>query len=322
MSYPSLKHASTLLLAASALGLAAEGAHGVLAAGPERILFSSNRADPDKFNVYSVGPEGGIPKQLSKGEAREFDPSLSPDGTHIACVVLGSPQMPLTDVYVMDADGKNRKRLTQGGAMAFEPQWSPDGKQISYSTLTPAPGAAPKAQVMVVGVDGKNGRQVGEGLFPSWSHDGKRLLYTTMTMVNGMVEPQLHSMNVDGTEDKRVGEGVAIMAQYSPDGKQIVFMGDGGNNQPDLWVMNADGTGRKQITKTEDIEIGPLWSADGKRIFFTRTPRVPQNPPKSKIMAIDADGKNEKAITGGEALDLTGGAFLFMQRGREQPAGK
>ena len=322
MPYPSLKHAGALALTVGALCLAADGAHRVLAAGPERILFSSNRANPDQFNVYAIGPEGGIPKQLSKGAEREFDPSLSPDGKHIACVVLTNPQNPLTDVYVMDMDGKNRQRLTKGDAMTFEPQWSPDGKQIAYSTLTPAPGAAPKAQVMVVDADGKSAHRVTEGMFPSWSHDGKRLLYTTMNTVNGMVEPQLHSTNADGTDDKRVGDGVAIMAQYSPDGKQIVFMGDGGNNQPDLWVMNADGTGRKQITKTDDIEIGPSWSADGKRIYFTRTSRVPQDPPKAKIMAIDADGKNEKAITGGEALDLTGGAFLFMQRGREQPAGK
>ncbi len=300
----------------TAVAWAATSAHHAQAAGPERILFSSNREKPDQFNIYTIGPDGGAPKQLDKSEAREFDPAFSPDGMHVACSVLANPQMPLTDIYVMDLEGKNRQRLTDGKAMAFGPRWSPDGKQLAFATLIPGAGA-PQMAVMLMDADGKNARRLKDGFFPSWSPDGKRLLYSTIDMDKGAAEPHLNTMNADGSDAKRLGDVGGIMGQWSPDGKQIVFMGDGGNNQPDLWVANADGSGRKQIVKTDDIEIGPTWSADGKRIYFTRTSKIPQNPPKAKIMMVDADGKNEKALTGGEALDMTCGAFLFM--GRAQP---
>jgi Tol biopolymer transport system component len=309
------------MVAAAGLCVAGSAVERALAASPERILFSSNRADPDKFNVYSVSPTGGTPKQLTKTEAREFDPLLSPDGTKIACSVLENPQMPLTDIYVMDVDGKNRKRLTDGTVLAFEPQWSPDGKRLAFTAIAPNAGGAQHPTIVLVDADGKNPHRLTEGMFPSWSPDGKRLLITNLDTANGMTEPHLYTVNADGSEEKRLGDAGGVMGQWSPDGKQIVFMGDGGNNQPDLWVMSADGTGKKQVTKTEDIEIGPSWSADGKRIYFTRTSKLPQNPPKAKIMAIDADGKNEKSLTGGEALDMTGGAFLFMGRARLQQNG-
>ena len=68
-----------------------------------------------------------------------------------------------------------------------------------------------------------------------------------------------------------LGEG--NRPQWSPDGEKIVYMiakDDGYNfTQSDIYAINADGSGKTNLTKTEDlIEMNPCWAPDGKRIAF------------------------------------------------------
>ena len=54
---------------------------------------------------------------------------------------------------------------------------------------------------------------------------------------------------------------------WSPDGKQLVFTGyDGGIS--DLYIVNADGTGYRQLTDDRYADLHPVWSPDGTTIAF------------------------------------------------------
>jgi TolB protein len=63
---------------------------------------------------------------------------------------------------------------------------------------------------------------------------------------------------------------------YSPDGSRIAFA-DGFCDtcgEKDVWVMNADGSGLRQVTNTADLELPHSWSHDGTRVaaeFVTGT---------------------------------------------------
>ena len=57
---------------------------------------------------------------------------------------------------------------------------------------------------------------------------------------------------------------------WSPNGQEIVFVGCRECTEPDLYIMNADGSERRQITSGPDAELNPRWSPDGRMIVFQR----------------------------------------------------
>ncbi|KQN92738.1 amidohydrolase [Sphingomonas sp. Leaf231] len=78
----------------------------------------------------------------------------------------------------------------------------------------------------------------------------------------------IYTMPVAGGSPTRIAEGLAFEHQprFSPDGRRIAFTSDrgGGDN---IWVMNADGSDKRQVTK-EDFRLlnQPTWSPDGRFI--------------------------------------------------------
>ncbi|WP_375291275.1 amidohydrolase family protein [Qipengyuania sp.] len=78
----------------------------------------------------------------------------------------------------------------------------------------------------------------------------------------------IYTMPIDGGTPTRIAEGMAweVQPRFSPDGGRIAFTSDrgGGDN---IWVMNADGSDKRQVTK-EDFRLlnQPSWSPDGRYI--------------------------------------------------------
>lgn len=54
----------------------------------------------------------------------------------------------------------------------------------------------------------------------------------------------------------------------SPDGTRIVFMSERPAGSYDIYVMNADGTGTRRLTRNPGLDVHPTWSPDGNRIAF------------------------------------------------------
>ncbi len=78
----------------------------------------------------------------------------------------------------------------------------------------------------------------------------------------------IYTMGIAGGAPTRIADGLAFEHQprFSPDGRRIAFTSDrgGGDN---IWVMNVDGTDKRQVTK-EDFRLlnQPTWSPDGRFI--------------------------------------------------------
>ena len=81
---------------------------------------------------------------------------------------------------------------------------------------------------------------------------------------------------------------------FAPDGR-VVYTSRAGNN-PNLWIVNGDGTGRKQLTADAYTNNTPAVSPDGRYVVFASN-----RAGKKNIWRIDIDGANPKQLTTGQA---------------------
>jgi Tol biopolymer transport system component len=76
----------------------------------------------------------------------------------------------------------------------------------------------------------------------------------------------IYTMPIGGGRATRISAGLAYETQprFSPDGRQIAFTSDRGGGE-NIWLMNVDGTNRRQLTKESFTLLNnPTWSPDGR----------------------------------------------------------
>ena len=77
-------------------------------------------------------------------------------------------------------------------------------------------------------------------------------------------------VNADGGEERQLAAGAdSFSPAWSPDGQKIAFQSRHGR-QFDIHVMNADGTGKRNLTRHRANDGLQSWSPDGRRIVFLR----------------------------------------------------
>jgi dipeptidyl aminopeptidase/acylaminoacyl peptidase len=155
------------------------------------------------------------------------------------------------------------------------------------------------SQLYVVNPDGSGKRAVTtstpakpvRATGPAWAPDGFRIAFanTVGTSVGGGI----WVINSDGTGGARVPSTQQndVSPTWSPDGRQIAFVRSAGRFNS-LFVVNADGTGLKQVTTDINVE-DPEWSPDGTRFAFS-------GGPGSDVFVTNADGSGRRNLTANE----------------------
>ena len=153
---------------------------------------------------------------------------------------------------MINADGSGLQNVTHTATTSFDLAWSPDGRQIAYIELDVP---EPSSPIYVVNADGTGKRRVTRPLAvdagsPSWSPDGRTLAFTG---VGG-----IYTVHADGTGLRKLtgSQGPNYGPTWSPDGRQIAFVSDRDDpvhHASDVFVMNADGSGQKNLTHTPNV---------------------------------------------------------------------
>jgi Tol biopolymer transport system component len=76
----------------------------------------------------------------------------------------------------------------------------------------------------------------------------------------------------------------------SPDGKKVVFVSTQDGN-PEIYLMNVDGTGMQKLTNDSAVDAAPSWFPDGKKIIFTS-----DRTGKFELYTMNADGSNQQPL--------------------------
>lgn len=202
------------------------------------------------------------------------------------------------DIHRIGADGQGRFNLTQRpGVHDVDPAWSPDGSRIAFVSAT----ESGPSQIYVMRVDGSDVRQLTTGSQsagqPQWSPDGSRIAFAG--------GGGIFVMRADGSQIRQLATGISGVLKWSPDGSKIAFSDYWEWRVADLYVVNADGTG-KRLLHAGSAFGGLTWSPDGSRIAYDAWADGGGGCACRSISIVDSDGSNHVALTSAASHDSFG----------------
>jgi Tol biopolymer transport system component len=186
----------------------------------ERILFLSSRNGSGSGLSIGVPGLAALSRQLFIRAGEGGDLTAAYEVVRPVTTVV--PEQP-KGIYVIDADGGGLTRLTNGAGREKQASWSPDGKQIAFVS----------------------------------DRDGNDDVYL-MTIADGGVAD---GADAGGSELTRLTDSPEDDSHptWSPDGRCLAFVSHRGDAW-ELYVMNADGDGLKQLVDSVDWGSSPSWT--------------------------------------------------------------
>ena len=286
------------------LSFGGENAEAYFSFDGKQLIFQSKRDGRGCDQIYRMNIDGSKVKMVSNGDGRTTCSYFFKGGKRV--------------LYASTHGGKKEcppnPDMSQGYVWAVYPDFdiytaTPDGKDIKK--LTDSPGYDAEATV---------------------SPDGKKIIFTSER--DGDLD--LYSMDIDGKNIKRLTDAVGYDggAFYSPDSKSIVYRRSTPTTPAEvtryksllaqhlvvptvfeIWVMNADGTNKRQITKLAGGSFAPFFTKDGKKIIFC-TNYFATDPRKRNfdLALINLDGTGLERVTFNETFD---GFPMFSPDGKK-----
>jgi len=234
---------------------------------------------------------------------------------------------------VPEISASETKRISNGEGRTTCSYFFPSGRRILYSSTFAASAACPPPPdysqgyvwpiydtytIYTAKTDGSDIRPLsnapGYNAESTITRDGKHIVFTSTR--NGDID--IYTMDADGSHVKQLTHELGYDGGpfWSYDGTKIVYRAEHpktpqqisdykallakGLIRPgnlELWVMNADGSNKHQVTHNGAANFAPYWLPDGKRIVFASNMANQKDPAGFDLFLINEDGTGLDRIT-------------------------
>lgn len=267
------------------------------------VLSVDATTDEEHSTIYLHDLRTGHTRALTNGCAQDSAPRWSPDGRQIA---FRSTRHGKAQIFLIAVDGGEAHALTalpQG--VSEGPVWSPDGTRLAFTAPPQQEPTDPQSpyrlsrsvyrfdkagyvdgiitDLYVITATGGEPQRLTADRYqnssPVWSPNGRELLYTvTFFPDSHRIGAALRAVDFEGTVRDLIWEwGTVTSAQWSSDGKQVVFIGTPAGKpigtQDQLWVMAQQGGVPTCRTTGLAYKVGGALQMD-MPARFVRTPRL------------------------------------------------
>jgi Tol biopolymer transport system component len=265
-----------------------ENAEAYFSFDGRRLSFQSTRDGGGCDQIYSMKIDGSDLKRVSDG-GRTTCAYFTPDGQHLiyASTVRASRSCPPVpdfslgyvwpiykeyDIFKTNADGSNLQPLTTTPGYDAEATIRADGR-IVFTSVRDG-----DMEIYSMNGDGSDVRRLtsreGPDGGPFYSHDGMRIVFRGRTLVAG---------------DLQDYRSLLTKALWRPTALEI-------------FVMNADGSNLRQVTKLGAASFAPFFSPDDTRIIFSSNTHNPKGR-DFELFMINVDGTGIERITYNDTFD-------------------
>ena len=278
-----------------------ENAEAYFSADGKKLIFQATREGHGCDLIYTMNVDGSDVRQISNEKGRTTCAYFFPNGKRVlySSTHLYSKDCPPRpdfskgyvwaiypsyDIFTAKPDGSDLKQLTNTDGYDAETTISRQGKLVFTSVRDG------DLDIYTMDANGKNVRRLTSELGydggPFWSRDGKQIVYRAY-------HPQTEREKADYR---------ALLKQNQI--RPTVL---------DIWVMNADGSNRRRVTRLNKASFAPYFFPDGKRIIFSSN----VNDPKGRdfdLYMIKVDGTGLERVTFNNTFD---GFPMFSPDGKK-----
>lgn len=279
-----------------------ENAEAYFSGDGARLIFQSKREGRQCDQIYTMRTDGTDARMVSTGGGTTTCSYIFPKGRRIlySSTHLASPECPPApdrskgyvwaiypgfDIFTAKPDGSDVRRLTTTPGYDAEATMSTDGKKVVFTSTRDG-----DLDIYTMDADGKNVRKLTSELGydggPFFSRDGRKIVYRSY-----------HPKTTEQIEryKKLLSENVIEPGNF------------------ELWVMDADGRNKRQVTSLGAASFAPYFTPDGRRIIFSTNHPNPRGR-NFDLYLVNLDGTGLERVTFDETFD---GFPMFSPDGRK-----